>query len=127
MKQTISYINAWQQLWSIWPPITKNTIFWVISVPVICDEMSKEMIKYCAQKAGMKHFELALEHIVSKDLKLRAYDSIMMLNCGAATVDAACIEIESSSYDLSELNHGDGIRAEGLGVDQEFIKLFRQL
>ena len=105
-------------------------------MPAIWDEMSKEMMKSCAKKSGMKHFELGTEPIVStfhvlnsqgKDFRLKAHDKIMILDCGGGTIDAACIEIESSQYDLSELHHGDGIRAGGLDVDKKFIDLVHEL
>ena len=90
--------------------------------------MSKEMMKSCARKAGMKHFELGSEPIVSvfyvinalkQDMKLQANDKLMILDCGGGTIEVACIEIQSTQFDLSELHHGDGIRAGGLDVDAE--------
>ena len=93
-------------------------------------------MKKCAKGAGMKHFELGSEPIVStfhvmnaqgKDFRLRPHDKIMILDCGGGTIDAACIEIQSTQFDLSELHHGDGIRAGGLDVDNEFMKLLNEL
>merc|ERR1712130_436494 len=93
-------------------------------------------MKRCARQAGMKHFELGSEPIVStfhvlnaqgKDFRLRTNDKIMILDCGGGTIDAACIEIQSASFDLSELHHGDGIRCGGLDVDKEFVKILNEL
>ncbi len=102
-----------------------------------------------AGAAGMVHFELGSEPIVStfhvlnsqgKDFRLRANDKIMILDCGGGIIDAACISIEpidaeneSSNnnggfkYNLSELHHGDGIRAGGLDVDKAFVELLTKL
>ena len=135
MQHSLGYINGFNKLAGI-SQIDKNKVFWVISVPAIWDEMSKEMMKSCARKAGMARFELGSEPIVStfyvlntqgKDFRLRAHDKLMILDCGGGTIDAACIEIETSSWDLSELHHGDGIRAGGLDVDKKFIDLIQNL
>ena len=135
MLHTLKVINGYNKLAGI-PQLSLAKIFWVISVPAIWDEMSKEMMKSCARKAGMKHFELGSEPIVStfhvlnskgKDFSLKPHDKIMILDCGGGTIDAACIEVESKDYDLSELHHGDGIRAGGLDVDQKFIDTLNQL
>eukprot|EP00484_Ammonia_sp_Unknown_P025435 CAMPEP_0197023852 /NCGR_PEP_ID=MMETSP1384-20130603/4488_1 /TAXON_ID=29189 /ORGANISM="Ammonia sp." /LENGTH=655 /DNA_ID=CAMNT_0042452133 /DNA_START=127 /DNA_END=2097 /DNA_ORIENTATION=- len=135
MQHTLAYINGLNKLAGI-AEISVKQIFWVLCVPAIWDEMSKEMMKFCARKAGMEHFELGSEPIVStfyvmnaqgKEFRLRKNDKIMILDCGGGTIDAACIEIQSSSYDLSELHHGDGIRAGGLDVDRKFGELLAEL
>eukprot|EP01083_Nonionella_stella_P172601 592889_1 len=135
MQHSLSFINGLNTLAGI-HEITEKQVFWVISVPAIWDEMSKEMMKFCAREAGMKHFELGSEPIVStfhvlnaqgKDFRLKPSDKIMILDCGGGTVDAAMLQIESAQGDLSELHHGDGIRAGGLDVDKEFITLLSEL
>eukprot|EP01083_Nonionella_stella_P274820 933090_1 len=64
MEHSLKVINGFNKLAAV-DEITINKIFWIISVPAIWDEMSKEMMKYCANKAGMEHFELGSEPIVS--------------------------------------------------------------
>eukprot|EP01083_Nonionella_stella_P274819 933089_1 len=80
MRHSLNYINGLNKLAGI-DLINNKQVFWVISVPAIWDEMSKEMMKYCASSAGMVHFELGSEPIVStfhvlnsqgKDFRLRA-------------------------------------------------------
>eukprot|EP01083_Nonionella_stella_P311725 1112457_1 len=136
MEHSLDYINGLNTMAGI-DNVDKTNVFWVISVPAIWDEMSKEMMKHCAKQAGMKHFELGSEPIVSTfhvlncqqsgDFRLRPHDKLCILDCGGGTIDAACIEIQSKEYDLSELHHGDGIRCGGLDVDRKFTDLLHEL
>ena len=135
MQHSLDFINGFNSIAGI-NHIDKDKIYWCLSVPAIWDEMSKEMMKSCARKAGMRKFELASEPTVAtfyvmntqgKDFRLKAHDKLMILDCGGGTIDAACIEVSTSQWDLTELYHGDGIRAGGLDVDHEFQKLLHQL
>eukprot|EP01084_Bolivina_argentea_P255730 430259_1 len=135
MSHALNYINGLNTMAGI-DLVSKDKIFWVMSVPAIWDEMSKEMMKYCARKAGMTHFELGSEPIAStfhvlnckgSQFKLRTNDKIMILDCGGGTIDVACITVESDKFDLSELHHSDGIRAGGLDVDTQFEYLLSEL
>ena len=135
MMHALGYINGFNKLAGI-NQTDKDKVFWTLAVPALWDEMSKEMMKSCARRAGMIYFSFALEPIVSvfyvlntqgKDFRLRAGDKLVVLDCGGGTIDAACVEIETSQWDLSELHHCDGIRAGGLDVDKKFIDMMQSL
>lgn len=135
IKHTLVFINGLRTMAQL-EILTAERIFWVITVPAIWDEMSKEIMKYCAKQSGMKYFALGLEPIVStfyvlntqgKDFNLRRRNQLLVLDCGGGTIDAACIEITSENNDLSELHYGDGILTGGLKVDQEYLNLMSKL
>ena len=135
MGHTLHFINQIHKLGGMNEVSTKDT-FWVLSVPAIWDEMSKEMMKPCARDAGMAHMELGSEPIMStfhvlnehwKDFPLKQNDNFLVLDCGGGTIDAACIKIVSKNMDLRELHHGEGIRTDGLDVDEKFLGLLGEL
>eukprot|EP01084_Bolivina_argentea_P068184 124095_1 len=117
--------------------IDKNKIFWILSIPGIYDEMSKEMIKYCANKIEIIHYELCLASIAATfDLlngfhgnicKWKTNDKVIVLDCGASKIDAACIKIESVSFDISEIHGTLGIEGGSLNIDNEFMDLLTEL
>ena len=43
--------------------LTVNDIYFVITIPPICNETCKEFMSLCAKNAGINHFELALEPV----------------------------------------------------------------
>eukprot|EP01084_Bolivina_argentea_P100045 179718_1 len=113
----------------------KENTFWVISVPAIWDEMSKEMMKICAIQSGMKYFELGSEPVVSAFHVVSDTDwtqneqkenKFIVLDCGGATIDASCIQILDNKY-IKELHFSDGIRCGGLDIDNKFIKIIQHL
>ena len=135
-NHTLSQINGVRKLAGL-GAVDCSHIFWVLCVPAIWDEMSKEMMKKCAKNAKMTNMELGSEPVAAafyvmntmqngSDFQIKPKDKIMILDCGGYTVDALCIEIKKTG-DLAELHHGDGIRAGGLDIDTKFMKLLKEL
>jgi len=136
-EHTLTQINDMHKLSGL-DDVDYDQIFWILCVPAIWDEMSKNLMKSCAHKAKMTNMELGSEPVVSAfyvmnsnqkggDFQIRQRDKIMILDCGGGTIDASCIEITSKSHDLAELHHGDGIRAGGLDIDTKFMNLLGDL
>ncbi len=125
MNHSLKVINAFNKL-AGWNSINATQVYWVISVPAIWDEMSKEMMKDCACKAGMKYFSLGSEptctvfHVLNNtDIKLNSKlgnNQFIVLDCGGGTVDASCVEIRADTGQVNELHFSEGIRCGGLGT-----------
>eukprot|EP01084_Bolivina_argentea_P057305 104706_1 len=118
MEHSLSAINDKHTLANI--PIIESTksIYWVMSVPAIWDEMSKEMMKHCARAAGMKYFSLGSEPICTvfhvlqgTDIQIKNNKSnanqFIVLDCGGGTIDASMVSIEDQY--INELHFGEGL------------------
>ena len=55
---TLGQINDLHEKMGI-DAVNNNQLFWVLCVPAIWDEMSKEMMKSCAHRARMTNMELS--------------------------------------------------------------------
>ena len=115
---------------------TKSNVWWVIAVPAIWDEMSKEMMKYCAKEAGMVYFSLGSEpvctafHVLQNcDIKLnsRGPTRFIVLDCGGGIVDAAYIQVSEDKHNIQQLHYSEGIRAGGLDIDDKFEEILQKL
>eukprot|EP01084_Bolivina_argentea_P068512 124718_1 len=134
MKHSLQQINNLALLGGF-DNVIHDQIFWVLCIPAVWDESSRELMENCMKQSGMKHYELALEPIVSichiltmqKNNDFKSNDKILVLDCGGSTVDAACVKFDSKSIDESALSYCDSIMVGGRNVDQEFLKLFNQL
>ena len=135
MEQTMKEINNARTL-AKQEKIDIINVFWVITVPAIWDEMSMEIMKLCARKAGMIELELGMEPVTStfyalnadkENIRISSGSKFIVLDCGGGTIDASCMKIVNINNDMSELYHGDGIMCGGLKVDQKFLEYFEEL
>ena len=138
MQHSLGCINDMMAKLKGMRQVTPGNAFWVLSVPAIWDEMSKEMMKSCARRAGMRHFALGSEpictvfHVLQKcEVKLsqraNSKTKFVVLDCGGGTVDASCVEVSADKQGISELHFGEGLFCGGLAIDDKFNALLKQM
>eukprot|EP01084_Bolivina_argentea_P251527 421873_1 len=154
MSHTRNYINDFNKL-AGFELITNEQILWLVSVPSMYDENSTEAMNYCAQKAGMKYFELISETVASVSFALKTsgtslaalkviygpqYDQskiserfdlyedhkVMILDCGGCTVDVSFVDLPSG-FAISELNYSDNIMTGSMNVNRTYENLLAKL
>eukprot|EP01084_Bolivina_argentea_P220213 373242_1 len=107
--------------------LTPEKIYWMICTSryIYCKTIYKEIIKYCANKIGMKHLIVVDQTVCTSLYGLQECDvtqnKVIVLDVGE-TVDASCIDIRVSS-----IVHNDYIFCSASRIDDQFIDLLQQV
>lgn len=126
--------------------LIQDGVLWVITVPTMWSDYSKQFMRQCAYQAGLIQNEgsdrliLALEpeaavasclNDVNPILHLRNGTKFIMLDCGGGTVDVTCHVVASGGVDdaqdvlcLNELLSPQGGAYGSIKVDENFLNLF---
>eukprot|EP01084_Bolivina_argentea_P226538 382653_1 len=134
MTHSLNYINGLNKL-AGFDETSMNRIYWVVPVPGIWDEMSKELMKDAIKKAGIKYYQIISETTAAaygfvnsqhKYLNKKKNRKFLVLDCNGATTDAGFVNIDSNMT-VTELDYGDSISAGSLDIDNKFMSLLSEL
>ncbi|XP_061164136.1 uncharacterized protein LOC133173197 [Saccostrea echinata] len=143
--KSLNYLKDtfWESIKSSDQPVEENKVFWIITVPAIWDEFSKQFMKNAAEKVGIPNdrLTLALEPevaaiyviteaklVLQKSTPFTKYEPgqrILVADLGGGTADFSVVEV-TKDYKLEHLHYASGGDWGGNAVNQEIYKIFTE-
>ncbi|XP_062569121.1 uncharacterized protein LOC134231209 [Saccostrea cucullata] len=144
--KSLNYLKEtfWESIKSSDRPVDENKVFWIITVPAIWDEFSKQFMKNAAEKVGIpnERLTLALEPevaaiyviteaklVLQKSTPFTKYEPgqrILVADLGGGTADFSVVEV-TKEYKLEHLHYASGGAWGGNAVNIEIYKIFTEI